>query len=84
MVPLAFLPGFADKTFFDLVDYLTSNLLMPIGGMLIVLFAGWAVQRRTTREELGLAQGAVYKCWLLLIRTLVPIAIAAILVTNLI
>ena len=30
----------AGKTIFDLVDYLTANLMMPIGGMLIAIFAG--------------------------------------------
>jgi NSS family neurotransmitter:Na+ symporter len=28
-------------TFFDLFDYLTSNVLLPVGGLFIALFVGW-------------------------------------------
>ncbi len=31
----------AGKNFFDLFDYLSSNVLLPLGGMLICLFIGW-------------------------------------------
>lgn len=30
-------------TFFDLFDYLSSNVLLPIGGLLIVVFIGWVL-----------------------------------------
>ena len=40
---------------FDLLDYLTSNILLPIGGLAIALFAGWAIPDRMLIEELGLS-----------------------------
>jgi neurotransmitter:Na+ symporter, NSS family len=72
----------AGKTFFELMDYLTANLMMPIGGMLIAIFAGWFMRRDTLLQELALQDNMAFKAWHLLIRTIVPLAIAGILVSN--
>jgi neurotransmitter:Na+ symporter, NSS family len=32
-----------EMTFFDLYDYLTSNILLPLGGIFICLFVGWVL-----------------------------------------
>ncbi len=73
----------AGKTIFDLVDYLTANLMMPIGGMLIAIFAGWYMRRSTLADELQISSSWLFQTWRFLIRTVVPLAIAGILVTNL-
>ncbi|MCM1337541.1 MAG: sodium-dependent transporter [Candidatus Amulumruptor caecigallinarius] len=39
-------------TVFDLFDYVSSNILLPVGGMLISIFAGWVMDRRTRESEL--------------------------------
>jgi len=58
--PLKGLDGFATATVFDLLDHLTSNVLLPVGGFLIAIFAGWAVPVRFLVEELRLTPtGAV-------------------------
>ena len=74
----------ANKTFFELMDYLTANLMMPIGGILIALFSGWFMRRNTLTEELQIGSPWLFQIWWLLLRTVVPLAIAGILVTNLI
>jgi NSS family neurotransmitter:Na+ symporter len=56
--PLAALPGFAQATLFDVLDYMTSNVLLPVGGFAIALFAGWIVPVRTLIAELGLLTSA--------------------------
>ena len=73
----------AGKTIFDLVDYLTANLMMPIGGMLIAIFAGWFMRRNTLADELQISSSWLFQTWRFLIRSVVPLAIAGILVTNL-
>ena len=73
----------AGKTIFDLVDYLTANLMMPIGGMLIAIFAGWFMRRNTLADELQISSSWLFQTWRFLISTVVPLAIAGILVTNL-
>jgi NSS family neurotransmitter:Na+ symporter len=53
--PLAFIDLFARATVFDLVDHLTSNLLLPAGGLGLAIFAGWALPERLLVEELRLS-----------------------------
>lgn len=74
---------FAGKTPFDLIDYLVSNILLPLGGMAYALFAGWWVSKKTLVTQLGVGEGAVFKLWLVLVRILAPIAIAFVFVSNL-
>lgn len=40
------------KNFFDLFDYVSSNILLPLGGMLSSIFVGWIVDRNIVRHEL--------------------------------
>jgi NSS family neurotransmitter:Na+ symporter len=81
--PLAFLPGFENRTIFESLDYLASNLMMPLGGVLIAVLAGWSLSRQATLDELGLSDGAGYRLWRALVRYLVPVAIALVLLVNL-
>jgi NSS family neurotransmitter:Na+ symporter len=44
--PLAAFPTLAQATVFDLLDELTSNVLLPLGGFALAIFAGWALPPR--------------------------------------
>jgi len=81
--PLGHLATFATKTPFDLIDYFVSNLILPIGGVLYAVFAGWIISRDVQIEELGVGDGVFYRFWLLLTRYVAPVAIATVLVANL-
>ena len=81
--PLDGFAVFAGMTPFDLIGYLVSNLLMPIGGMLYALFAGWWISRQTLVKELGIGEGGLFKLWLVLVRLVAPLAVAAVFVYNL-
>ncbi|AFM41041.1 SNF family Na+-dependent transporter [Desulfosporosinus acidiphilus SJ4] len=75
------------KTFFDFFDFATSNVLLPLGGIFIALFAGWQwgyanVKREMTNEG-QLRNEGLFKVYIVLVRYLVPIAIAIILLTGL-
>lgn len=70
---------FLRGTIFDNIDYLTSNIMLPLGGILITVFAGWVMCRNSTADELG-GSGSIYKVWRLLARFLAPIGILIILV----
>ena len=75
--PLRLLGISSTKTPFDLLDYLTSNLMMPAGGLMVALMAGWALSQETTRKELGLSPAA-FALWRGLVRYVVPLAIIVI------
>ena len=57
-----------------LVDYITGQALLPLGGMLIALFAGWWMKSNVLTEELGMSETA-FKLWRLLVRFLCPLGI---------
>ncbi len=63
------------KTFFDLKDYLASNILLPLGGLMIAIFIGWAAHRRLSEEELALQNPAVFGLWRWLVRYVAPLGI---------
>jgi NSS family neurotransmitter:Na+ symporter len=61
------------KGILDLFDYATANVLLPLGGVLIAIFAGWVLRPGAARDELGASDGAlVYRLWRLLIRWIAP------------
>jgi neurotransmitter:Na+ symporter, NSS family len=68
------------KNINDLLDYLTNNIMLPLGGLLIAVFAGWAVSRRSAEQELDMSSTGLFSLWRLLIRYLVPPALLLILV----
>jgi len=72
-----------EMTFFDSVDYLTSNIMLPLGGMLISIFAGWFVNKQIPMEELALASDTLYKVWLFLARFIAPAAVFVVFVMAL-
>ena len=61
-------------TYFDIMDKLTANIMLPIGGLLVAVFAGWLMRQQSSQEELGL-KDAAYKIWLILVRYIAPIGV---------
>lgn len=74
--PLGWIDRYATATVYDLLDELTSNLLLPAGGLLIAVFAGWATGGRVVASELGLHHRGVAQLRLLL-RYVAPALIVA-------
>ena len=81
--PLKFIGRFADMTTFDLIDYLVTNVMMPIGGLCYAIFIGWLMSREMTKKALGLNDGLLFRSWRFLIRYVVPLAVLVIFITNL-
>ncbi|MCU7888662.1 MAG: sodium-dependent transporter [Candidatus Thiodiazotropha sp. (ex Lucinoma aequizonata)] len=63
-----------DKTFFDLLDYLTANIMLPLGGLLIAIFTGWLMKVESSRDEFAMQPGS-YQVWWNLIRYISPLAV---------
>lgn len=66
----------------DTVDFITGSILLPVGGMLVALFAGWVLSRDSLADELG--EGAMLNFTRVMLRYIVPIALLVILVAGLI
>ncbi|MEX0706512.1 MAG: sodium-dependent transporter [Woeseia sp.] len=65
---------FFKGTLFDNLDHLTSNIMLPLAGVLITFFAAWVMSRNSTSEELG-GVTTMYKVWRFLARFVAPVAI---------
>jgi NSS family neurotransmitter:Na+ symporter len=64
------------KGILDLFDYVTANVLLPLGGIFIAIFAGWVLDEQISRQELGISNGAlIYRLWRLLIRWVAPLCV---------
>lgn len=73
---------FAGKTLFEVIDFIASNVLLPVGALLTCVFIGWRLDRVTFAAELGVQLRLAAVCRVLL-RYICPIAIAAVLAAAL-
>lgn len=72
------------KGIMDAIDFVASNVLLPLGGLLTAMFAGWVMSHRITREELDPRMPDwAFKAWLWLTRVVTPILILIVLVSLL-
>jgi NSS family neurotransmitter:Na+ symporter len=58
--------------------------LLPLGGLLIAVFAGWAMKKEATRDELNSLSSGQYSIWYFLIRYIVPPALLVIFIMGII
>ena len=56
--------------YLDFVDFVTGNILLPLGGLLAVIFAGWVLSRDMMTSEIG--EGFTMNIWRFLMRWFVP------------
>ncbi len=57
-----------------MLDYLTANIMLPLGGLFIALFAAWVMKESSTREELN-TYPWLYKIWNFLVSFITPLAV---------
>ncbi|RPH60921.1 MAG: hypothetical protein EHM83_13755 [Burkholderiales bacterium] len=74
--PLASFGLASTATLFDLLDQLTSNLMLPLGGLAIAVFAGWAAPHRMLAEELRLGPAGA-SAMRIMLRYVAPAGIVA-------
>jgi NSS family neurotransmitter:Na+ symporter len=63
---------FFDRNLFELLDFVTADVMLPAGGILVAVFAGWVLSRRDTEEELEMADPRGYEAWRFLVRYVAP------------
>lgn len=78
-------PSALNGGFFDFVDMLTANYMLPTGGLLVTLFAGWALTHAERRDEVpdGDLRSGPYRAWVFLLRFVAPIGVGVILLQSL-
>ncbi len=73
-----------DMTFFALFDVLVSSYLLPIGGFLVALYAGWFWKKEEEKAELAGRTGRrwLYPVWHFLLRFVAPISVLVIILNK--
>ncbi len=67
---------FFGKNAFDIMDFMTSSILMPFAAILICVFLGYFVDKQMIRDKFLVHTNIlVFNIWYYLIRVVVPIAI---------
>lgn len=82
--PLGFIPIFAHKTVFDVLDYVSSNIMMPVGALLTSVLVGWRVSKAFARDELAQTTPVARVACVWLLRYVCPIAILAVFIATLV
>ena len=77
---------FFGMTLFDLFDFVTAKLMLPIGGFFISIFTGWYLDKKILREELnsgGELPAFIYKAIVFILRVVAPIGIGFVFINEL-
>ena len=72
MSDFTLLPG---KTFFDTMDYVSNNIILPVGGVLIAAFTGWFLKKSILDNELGDISENLKFILMLLIKFVAPLGV---------
>ena len=75
-----------NTSFFDIFDYATANILMPLGGLFTCIFATWKMKPQFMRDEItnyGELRGRAYPLLYYTLRYVTPLLIIYIFLKNL-
>lgn len=75
---------FGNKNLFDWFDFITSAILMPLGGIAISIFVAFIMDKNLVRKNLVPYMGEfLFKVWLFILRYLTPLFILALMLKEL-
>ena len=72
-----------DRTFFDSVDFITANIMLPLGGLLMAMFVAWVMTPEHRKAEIDLSAGLM-KWFVLDLKWFAPVAILIVFSSNLV
>jgi NSS family neurotransmitter:Na+ symporter len=67
------------RPYIAFVDFITSSLMMPLGGFLIALFSGWVIEQKMLQAEFG---APFFRVWSPLVRWAIPVFVGVVLVLG--
>jgi NSS family neurotransmitter:Na+ symporter len=57
------------------MDFISNQILLPLGGMLIAIFVGWFMNKSMIKEEIGLINPILYWLWRFFVKFIAPISV---------
>ena len=67
-----------DLNILDSMDYVASNILLPLGGLSMALLMGWRLKKSEALEATDLKNGIIGNVWLFIVKYLAPVLIIVI------
>lgn len=67
-----------DGSVFDTLDYITTNIMLPLGGLATAIFAGWFLKKKFARNQLADLSLNQFNLWYATIRVFTPLAVIAV------
>ena len=64
------------------IDFFSGQVMMPIGGILIAVFAGWIAPREVMRVELSGLSDTMFSVWQFIVRYMAPLLVGGVLVLG--
>jgi NSS family neurotransmitter:Na+ symporter len=71
------------KNVFDFLDYVTANIMLPLGGIFVAVFAGWVVKKKHAADEINFKSEGLFNFWLFVTKFIAPVAVAVVFILNL-
>ncbi len=78
------------KTFFDIVDFIASNVLLPFGGLMIAIFVGWVWSRTEVMNAVKEGAESLFESypwfeglWFIFLKFIAPVLITVVLLNSL-
>jgi len=68
---------------FESLDFLTSQIMLPLGGLFIAIFVGWLMRRAIVCSEMDAEGHPLFDIWLFVVRYVSPILIAIVMILSL-
>lgn len=62
------------NNYFELVDHLTSDVLLPLGGLATAIFVAWVMRKEVVQQELNVKEG-LFDVWYVTLRWFTPVAV---------
>lgn len=72
----------AGFNFFELMDFLTSSVMLPLTGLFIAIFVGWIMRPQSVRDELSDESDKVFCLWRIIVRYISPPAVLVVFVMG--
>ena len=68
------------KNPFDFLDFITSQVMLPLGGLFIAIFVGWKMSKAIVASEMDAEGHPLFDIWIFVLRYISPVLVAAVFV----
>jgi NSS family neurotransmitter:Na+ symporter len=66
------------RNFFDATDFLTNQIMLPLGGIFIAVFVGWVMKKEHVLNELDVEENFIFRFWYFSIRYVSPVMVSCV------